>query len=369
MPDAAHARVLVRRSDPLEPAVAEALDFLEQDFRGLRVWVKPNLISPHPPERSVTTNPELVRAVVRELKRRDAAAIAVGDNPGGWLRVNIEHYLAPTGIVAASEGCFQGISDAAVTLPVRSRFLSELRFSRIVTEVDLILVLPVFKTHAFTVLSGGIKNMFGAIPGGIKGQLHTLARTDLEFAELVVDIFQAIPRPMLFLMDALLGMDGPGPTAGRARRIGRLLAARNAVALDSVMALMAGADPGSIPLLRIAGERGLGPTRRDELQIEGDFYRVPGFRLPGRALTGPVTAIVARVYPIARARPLLRRGQCTRCGRCADNCPVEALTLAPLPRVVPERCISCYCCTEVCPKQALTVPGPWRGLVQNLFGC
>lgn len=361
-------RVLVRRSEDLPVAVRDCLDFLGCDFTGRRVWVKPNLISPHPPERSVTTDPELVRAVVRELRRRGASEIVVADNPGGWLHGNIETYLAPTGIVEASEGCFRSIAETPVTLPLRSRFLGELRFSRIVTEADIILVLPVFKTHAFTVLSGAVKNLFGAVPGGIKGRLHTLVRDDIEFAELVVDIFQAIPAPMLFLMDAQRGMDGPGPTAGRARRIGRLLAARNGVALDTVMALMGGAEPGSIPLLRIAGERGLGPTRREDITIEGDFYVIPGFRLPGRALTGPVTALVARVYPIARARPLLRPDRCIRCRRCADNCPVEALTLAPWPRVDRDSCISCYCCTEVCPEQALTVPGPWRGLVQNLTG-
>lgn len=368
MVTAARERVLVRRSDRLAAAVAEALDFLEQDFRGLRVWVKPNLISPHPPERSVTTDPELVRLVVRELRRRGAKEVIVADNPGGWLRVNIERYLAPTGIVEASEGCFRSIADATVTLPLRSRFLSELRFSRIVTETDLILVLPVFKTHAFTILSGAVKNLFGAVPGGIKGRLHTLAHNDLEFAELVVDIFQAIPTPMLFLMDAQRGMDGPGPTAGRARRIERLLAARNGVALDAVMALMCGARPDAVPMLRIAGERGLGPTRREDIDITGDYYVIPGFRLPGRALTGTVTALVARVYPIARARPLLRQERCIRCRRCADGCPVEVLTLAPWPRIDRARCISCYCCTEVCPEQALTVPGPWRGLLQNLVG-
>jgi hypothetical protein len=28
----------------------------------------------------------------------------------------------------------------------------------------------------------------------------------------------------------------------------------------------------------------------------------------------------------------------------------------------------CYCCAELCPEKAMTVPGPLRGLIQNITG-
>jgi len=136
------ARVLVRKVSDLSTAVAEALDFLEYEFAGKRVWVKPNLLGPHAPERSVTTAPELVRHVVRELKRRRASAVWVADNPVGAHSVRLADFLAPTGVVEASEGCFRDVAESSVLVPLQSRFVTEVPISSIVNEIDVILNLP-----------------------------------------------------------------------------------------------------------------------------------------------------------------------------------------------------------------------------------
>jgi uncharacterized protein (DUF362 family)/NAD-dependent dihydropyrimidine dehydrogenase PreA subunit len=363
-------RVLVRKVVDLPTAVAEALDFLDYDFAGKRVWVKPNLLSPHPPEHSVTTDPELVRNIVRELKRRAAAAVWVADNPGGGLQRNVSTYIAPTGVVDASEGCFRGISETPVAMPTKSRFVPEFIVSRIVTEADVLLNVPVFKTHALTILTGAIKNLFGIIPGGQKAHLHTLARSGNDFGELLVDLYQVVPVPVLTVMDALRGMDGQnGPSGGRVLSIGKLVTSRNPVALDAVMAAMAGAEPTHIPTTRIAAERGLGSSRIAEIDVQGDFVPVKGFRLPSARLAAGITGVAAAIaYPLIERRPLLSPRRCTKCQRCADNCPVKAIAMSPFPVIDRRKCIMCYCCAELCPEKAMTVPGPLRGLMQNITG-
>ncbi len=364
------ARVLVRAVTDLPAAVSEALDFLGYDLAGKKVWIKPNLLGPHAPEEGVTTDPELVRHVVRESKRRGAIAVWVADNPGGALQRNVASFIAPTGVVEASEGCFRSASEAPVTLPMKSRFLPEVHVSRILNEVDVIINLPVFKTHALTILTGAVKNLFGIIPGGQKSRLHTVVRTADEFGELLVDIYQAVPIPVLSIMDALRGMDGQnGPSGGRVLRLGRLITARNPVALDVVMAAMAGANPARIPITRIAGERGLGPTRLDDVAVTGDCRKIPGFRLPSARLSGGLSGLASAVaYPLIRRWPLLDRRPCTRCRRCADNCPARALTMKPFPTIDRTKCITCYCCAELCPTRAMVVPGRWRGLAGRIFG-
>jgi uncharacterized protein (DUF362 family) len=343
-------RVLVHKVTDLSAAVTEALDFLGYDFAGKRVWVKPNLLGPHLPEHGVTTDPELVRCVVRELKRRGAAAICVADNPGGGLERNVSSYIAPTGAVEASEGCFHSISEAPITVPTKSRFLSEFRVSRIVTEVDVILNLPVFKTHALTILTGAIKNLLGIVPGGQKTHLHTLAKSGNDFGELLVDLYQAVPVPVLTIMDALRGMDGQsGPSGGRVLSIGKVLASRNPVALDAVMAAMAGAQPGLTPTTRIAAERGLGPGRVEEVEVVGEFEPIAGFRLPSARMAAGMTGLAAALaYPLILRRPLCDKRLCTRCRRCADNCPTQAIVMSPYPVIDHRKCIMCYCCAELC---------------------
>jgi uncharacterized protein (DUF362 family)/NAD-dependent dihydropyrimidine dehydrogenase PreA subunit len=363
-------RVLVRKVADLNAAVADALDFLGYDFAGKRVWVKPNLLSPHPPEHGVTTDPEVIRQSVRGLRARGAKDIWVADNPGGGLQRNVATYIAPTGAVEASEGCFRSISETPMTVPTKSRFLSEFRISRIMYEADVILNLPVFKTHALTILTGAVKNLFGIVPGGQKTHLHTLARSGNDFGELLVDLYQAVPVPVLTIMDALRGMDGQnGPSGGRVLSIGKILASRNPVALDAVMAAMAGARPGLIPTTRIAAERGLGPGRIEDIEVVGEFEPIAGFRLPSARMAAGITGLAAAIaYPLILRRPLCDKKLCTRCRRCADNCPATAIAMSPYPVIDRHKCIMCYCCAELCPEKAMTVPGPLRGLIQNLTG-
>ena len=363
-------RVLVRKVADLPRAVEESLDFLDYDFEDKRVWIKPNLLSPHPPEHGVTTDPEIVRHVVRGLKQRRAGQVWVADNPGGGLQRNAASYIAPTGVVEASEGCFRSISETPVTIAMKSRFTPEIHVSRIVTEVDVILNLPVFKTHGLTYLTGAIKNLFGLIPGAQKSYLHTVAKSADEFAELLVDIYQAVPVPVLTVMDATRGMDGQnGPSGGRVLSIGKIVAGLNPVAVDAVMAMMAGARATSIPTTRIAAERGLGPADPEAIEVIGDFAVIPGFKLPSTRVAAMATGMAGSiVYRLLQRRPLCSRELCTRCRRCADNCPARAIAMSPYPVIDRDKCIMCYCCAELCPEKAMTVPGPLRGLIQNITG-
>jgi uncharacterized protein (DUF362 family)/Pyruvate/2-oxoacid:ferredoxin oxidoreductase delta subunit len=349
--------------------VREALDFLAFDFAGRHVWVKPNLLGPYKPEDGVTTDPELIRAVVRELRRREAKVI-VHDNAGGSLTANVETYLAPTGVIEASEGTFRTSTDKPCSLRLSSRFVADVPVSHFITETDVILNMPVFKTHALTVLTGSVKNLFGLIPGGHKSHLHRICPDNTDFAELLVDIYQAVPVPVLTIMDALRGMDGlQGPSGGQVLSLGRLLAGRNPVAVDAVMAVMAGAGPDRVPMLRIAGERKLGPVRREEIEIVGDATPLPGFRLPSRAIAGLAGSVFAAAYyRLGRHAPVLTERLCIRCHKCTDNCPATAITMTPYPRIDRKKCISCYCCAELCPKRAFSVPSPLRSLFLNLTG-
>jgi uncharacterized protein (DUF362 family)/NAD-dependent dihydropyrimidine dehydrogenase PreA subunit len=362
-------RVLVRKFVALEQTVTEVFDFLGFDFVGKKVWVKPNLLAPHPPERSVTTNPELIRLVVSELKRRGASQIWVGDNPAGVHKTPLEQYLKPTGVVEAAEGHFVNPGLEVFNLPLRSRFVPEIPVSGLVQKADVILNLPVFKTHGLTVITGAVKNIFGIIPGGHKTYLHSVARNGREFAELLVDIYQAVPIPILNIMDGIRGMDGPnGPSGGRVLKLGMVIASRNAVALDAVMVLLAGGKPERIPLLQIATERGLSPIGQNEIEIAGDFQPIRGFRLPPVELASAVSKVSTLIYPLLRRTPHLNRRRCIQCGECALNCPVKAINLAPYPVVNRKKCIACFCCAEICPVQAMAIASLPKSLLLRILG-
>jgi len=45
---------------------------------------------------------------------------------------------------------------------------------------------------------------------------------------------------------------------------------------------------------------------------------------------------------------------CTRCGVCAENCPVQAVTLSPWPTIA-DHCIFCFNCVRLCGENAFQV--------------
>ena len=44
---------------------------------------------------------------------------------------------------------------------------------------------------------------------------------------------------------------------------------------------------------------------------------------------------------------------CVKCGSCAENCPVEAISEGEIYKIDPDTCISCGSCASVCPNDAI----------------
>ncbi len=44
---------------------------------------------------------------------------------------------------------------------------------------------------------------------------------------------------------------------------------------------------------------------------------------------------------------------CTACGTCIDECPVEAISAGDIYKIDPEVCTDCGACADVCPVEAI----------------
>jgi ferredoxin len=227
--------------------------------------------------------------------------------------------------------------------------------SKIVLDADIIISLPKFKTHGLTVITGAIKNSYGFLPGAQKAKLHKAAGSPERFHEVIVNVFR-LRVPDLFIVDAVVGMEGNGPASPDLRSIGLILASSNAVAMDSVMAMMMGCDPGRLHFLRKAKEAGLGDYDLSTIEVIGELKRLPDFKLPplgGQAIFRNET-MQAMIHNRTLLRPQADPELCTGCGICVEQCPVSALTMNDdLPQVDADTCITCFCCQEICPEKAM----------------
>lgn len=284
-----HALVAVVTGEDIPEMLSEGLRLLggvdRLGLKGKRVLVKPNLLNNRPPP--TTTNPAVVAAVVAEVRRGGAADVSVADSSGMIRFPTRENFLA-TGMGPAAEEagarvlCLEdepwvGVSpDQASVLP---RFL----VSKPVYEADLVINVPVVKTHRFADYSCGLKNLVGII--------HPRHRPSLAFLsghwhERIAELNLAV-HPALNIADATTIMIAGGPTSGTAATGNLLLFSGDRVALDVVaLALLRSYGASSRILehsiweqrqIKRAGELGLGVRSPRELSIVGrSVGRAPG---------------------------------------------------------------------------------------------
>lgn len=338
-------------------AVDKAFEIFPLKIAQKKVVIKPNVLRMSEAQEHIVTHPSLLRAVVEKVEEMSPAQIVVGDNPGLFSYGDNENSFEKTGLMDAAKGYYKNLGDTIQHLAFHPDFMPEVGVSRDIMDADIFISLPKFKTHGLTVMTGAIKNSYGILPGAQKARLHRIAGTPERFHDLIVEVFR-LRIPDLFIMDAVVGMEGNGPASPDLRKIGLILAADNAVAMDGVVARMMGLDPGRLRFLQKAKAMGLGDFDSQMVQIEGKMQILPDFKLPplgGEAISGN-PAIQELMDSKTRIRPAADPELCTACGACIDHCPVSALTMEEtLPVVDPDTCITCFCCQEICPEKAMTL--------------
>jgi uncharacterized protein (DUF362 family)/Pyruvate/2-oxoacid:ferredoxin oxidoreductase delta subunit len=343
--------------EKVEEAVNKAFELFRPDLKAKKVLVKPNVLRASGPEEAICTNPAVLRAVVKKVESMGPASLVVGDNPGIFNYGDNEESFKTAGLYEASMGYYQNIGSDARKLEFNPDFMASVSVSRIALEVDFIISLPKFKTHGLTVMTGAMKNSYGLLPGAQKAKLHKAAGSPQRFHEMLVDVFRLRP-PDMFIMDAVVGMEGNGPASPDLREIGLILASDNAVAMDSVVATMMGCDPAKLRFLQKAKEIGLGDYDLNTIEIIGELKQLPDFKLPplgGEAILNN-RAIQDFMHGKTVLRPQADPSLCTACETCVNQCPVSALSMVDnLPVVDPDLCITCFCCQEMCPEKAIAL--------------
>lgn len=347
----------------------EALDIGADVGPGTRVLLKPNLLMKREPDRATTTHPALVEAVAMELRTLGVRHITLADSPGGPYNARtLDGIYEVTGMRAAMAAAGGALNMdtgfTAVKTPGESPVCAAFHLLNPVVEADFVVNLPKLKTHGMMTLSAAVKNLFGCIPGLEKGQLHFRFPEHDAFAGMLCDLALAV-RPSLTIVDAVVAMQGDGPSAGEPRRAGLTLAARDPFCLDLAVAALTGYPVEHLPTVRAAVRRGLCPADAAALRYLGDgrpraleAFTPPASVAPdfSGSVGGPLHAVLKRY---AAPRPKINAAKCIACGRCAESCPPRVIGMETgKARIRHKHCIRCYCCHELCPVRAITIKRP-----------
>jgi len=343
--------------DNVRQAVDRAFELFPVEVTGRKVLIKPNVLRLSEAKEGIVTHPAVLRSVVEKVEEMDPASLIVGDNPGIFSYGVNEESFKKTGLMEAAKGYYENIGNDSQKVDFNPEYMAQVSISRAVLEADIIISLPKFKTHGLTVMTGAIKNSYGFLPGAQKSQLHKAAGSPERFHEVVVEVFR-LRVPDLFIVDAVVGMEGNGPASPELVDIGLIMASDDAMAMDAVMAKMMGLEPGRLRFLQKAKEIGLGDYDLDKIEIIGELKTLPHFKLP--PLGGEIISENKVIQEMMHSRTLLLPQAdpelCTSCETCIDQCPVSALSMnCDIPLVDADTCITCFCCQEICPEKAITL--------------
>ena len=328
------------KKSEVDKAIKKLLELLDFDKTKYKdVLIKPNVVGYYKENLdAIITHPSIVKSLLKQFRGAAVGESSFTDTENNLRKVG---YWKLKPIVLEEKKLIK-IRDE------KAKILKHFYLPKIIKEADLIINVPKLKTHTLVKITGAIKNLYGCIPGGVKQLYHRKAKGEEKFSNLLVDIYQNI-KPKLNIMDAIIAMEGEGPSSGKPRKVGLLLASRNAISLDIVAAKLMGYNPKNIFVIREAIKRGLGSYN---IEIIGDLKEIPNlkFQKPSRFKRAIAKAAL---LDITKEEIIVNENKCIKCGLCARKCPMKAISLKPFPEIDKKKCIRCFCCIEICPHHAL----------------
>ncbi len=325
---------------------------------GMRVVLKPNLVSARRPEEAATTHPEFLAAII-ELCLERGCTVCLQESPAGKQdeaklrliarRCGIQPLLDqyPIEWNPSTETILHYLPRTGIEVPVL----------KALAEADLVINCCKLKSHSYTGFTGAVKNHYGAISGLTKAQLHARFAKRSDFCAMIADLAESLAWPLV-LMDAIVGMHKEGPTNGEPISLNRILAGTNCFAVDEMAMRLVNLPADQMPIQ--AAALALGCWKKEDqhwIALTPEAMEInTNFEAPlrSRGILALLPAAERTLSHWMAAYPRVDTARCLGCGECVRDCPAKTIQLkAQKAWIDHRRCIRCYCCQEVCPANAV----------------
>lgn len=339
--------------------IKEGIREIGINLNNKKVLIKPNLLSDMEPKRHVTSQKEFFIALFDILSGYNCT-IFVGDSPAlvkGYDVLKKLKILDEIKRYNAKVVEFKGMGKKYIWNGVK--------------DFDLIINLCKLKTHSLMTYTGAVKNLYGFIPGKTKALLHPIHPNPTSFGKLLYGIYEEI-RPRINIIDAIVSMEGNGPSNGTLRKTGFIGVSDDALALDLVVLDLINFK--KTALQKIAKEKNTvlldkkGNLNYKNIMVTGDkIEKIKSFKKPVKG-TSIISIFLPQKIRMLISKVISRKpvptSKCVACGKCVEMCPVKAIEIKDfkikgktkrIAKVDYSKCIKCYCCHEVCPHDAIKI--------------
>lgn len=332
-----------------------------------KVLIKPNLLMKKSPDEVATTHPSVVKAVCEMLIDLNCEVI-IGDSPGGPYTVSaLKGIYKSTGMKDVADELGLSLNYDVSEVKVENENGKALKYMDIISpisKVDYIINICKLKTHGMATFTGGVKNLYGAIAGLKKAEIHYRFPSEEVFCEDVLLDICSYVNPTLTIMDGIVGMEGEGPSAGIPRQVGVVLASPSPYAIDTTACNIINLDINRVPTIRGSIKRGYIKPDLSDVSIVGDDinkFIIKDFKIPKtskdfRLLASSLPKFIHEpLTKMLTPKPIVSYKECVKCKKCIEVCPAKVITLEDKIEIDLDKCIRCFCCHELCPKKAINI--------------
>ncbi len=249
-------------------AAVDALGGIKRFVKsGDDVIVKPNICNASiPPELASTTNPEVVAELVKLCLEAGAKRVRVMDQP--FSGVAVEAYKTSkireaVERVGGQMEIMSAMKYAAVNFPAAARDLKSWKIYQDVLKADVLINVPVAKTHNLAKLTLGMKGLMGVILD--REPLHQ------NIHQRVADLSTAI-RSTLTVIDGVRVVVADGPTNWDPHNVvvaNTIIASHDIVAADAYATqTLFKLKPEEIGYIKLGAEMGIGRYDFNNLRVK-----------------------------------------------------------------------------------------------------
>ena len=256
---------------------------------GDSVLIKPNFVMAKPADDPSQTHRSVIIELAKLIKDFGAKP-AIGDSPGwGSLKdcIDILDLAKPLKKLNVEIIDFNKATKCRIGH-------KKINISTACLEADAIINLPKLKAHQQMVTTFAIKNIFGCICGKQKAYLHfSKGQSQETFAKFIVELYRYI-QPAITIVDAVIAMEGNGPTSGKPKHLGFLLASSDPVSCEYLCCQLTNVDPKTVPIIQAAKIAGFGAASLEDIDSLGDELTIcRDFQIPEQI---PVKFSLPRVF-------------------------------------------------------------------------